>query len=101
MTRFGFRVAFLLLGDLSEIRRGVGILNLGSEMRWDIPAMEVKFANPPLELGLMISWPSPCYINDKIYFSQYTRVSQYYENSKYISNLFFVMLYTYILDHSN
>ena len=31
---------------------------------------------------------------------KYTRVSQYYENSKYISNLFFVMLYTYILDDS-
>ena len=27
-------------------------------------------------------------------------MSQYYENSKYISNLFFVMLYTYILDDS-
>ena len=29
-----------------------------------------------------------------------TRVSQYYESSKYISNLFFVMPYTYILDDS-
>ena len=55
MTRFGFRVAFLLLGELSEIRRGVGILNLGSEMRWYIPAVEVKFANPPLELGFKIA----------------------------------------------
>ena len=27
-------------------------------------------------------------------------VSQYYESSKYISNLFFVMPYTYILDDS-
>ena len=27
-------------------------------------------------------------------------VSQYYESSKYISNLFFVMSYTYILDDS-
>ena len=27
-------------------------------------------------------------------------MSQYYENSKYISSLFFVMLYTYILDDS-
>ena len=27
-------------------------------------------------------------------------MSQYYENSNYISNLFFVMLYTYILDDS-
>ena len=27
-------------------------------------------------------------------------MSQYYEDSKYISNLFFVMLYTYILDDS-
>ena len=39
MTRFGFRVAFFFLRDLSEISRGkgggggVGILNLGSEMR--------------------------------------------------------------------
>ena len=41
--------------ELSEISRGgggVGILNLGSEMRWSIPAMGVKFANPPLDLGL-------------------------------------------------
>ena len=40
--------------DLSEISRGegVGILTLGSEIRWPIPAMGVKFANPPLELGL-------------------------------------------------
>ena len=27
-------------------------------------------------------------------------MSQYYENSNYISNLLFVMLYTYILDDS-
>ena len=43
------------ISDLSEISRGgggVGILNLGSEIRWPIPAMGVKFANPPLELGL-------------------------------------------------
>ena len=33
---------------------GVGILNLGSEMRWPIPAREWKFANPPLELVLNI-----------------------------------------------
>ena len=31
-------------------------------------------------------------------FLQYTRVSQYYDSSKYISNLFFVMPYTHILD---
>ena len=31
---------------------------------------------------------------------QYTRVSQDYESSKYISNLFFVMPYIYILDDS-
>ena len=59
MTRFGFRVPFLLLGDLSEIRRGVGILNLGSEMRWYIPAVEVKFANPSLELALKYHDPPP------------------------------------------
>ena len=39
--------------DLSEISRGerVGILNLGSELG-GIPAMRVKFTNPPLDLGL-------------------------------------------------
>ena len=49
--------------DLSEISRGegggVGILNLGSEIRWPIPAMGVKFANPPLELGLRYHDPPP------------------------------------------
>ena len=30
----------------------MGISNLGSEIRRLIPAMGVKFANPPLELGL-------------------------------------------------
>ena len=30
----------------------VAILNLGSEMRLPIPAMGMKFANPPLELDL-------------------------------------------------
>ena len=59
MTRFGFRVPFLLLGDLSEIRRGGGNFKFGSEMRWYIPAMEVKFANPPLELGLKYHDPPP------------------------------------------
>ena len=43
----------------------------------------------------------PSCINDKIYFLQYTRVSQYYESSKYISNLFFVMPYRYISDDSS
>ena len=48
------------LGYLSEIsRRGVGILNLGSEMRGPIPAMGVKFANPPLDLGLKYRDPPP------------------------------------------
>ena len=54
------------LRDLSEISRGggggggvVGILNLGSEMRWPIPAMGVKFANPPLGLGLKYHDPPP------------------------------------------
>ena len=47
--------------DLSEISRGegVGILNLGSEMRSPIPVMGVKFANPPLELGLKYHDPPP------------------------------------------
>ena len=40
--------------DLSEISRGegVGILNLGAEIRRPIPVVGLKFANPPLELGL-------------------------------------------------
>ena len=37
----------IYIRDLSEI-----ILNLRSEMRRPIPAMGVKFANPPLELRL-------------------------------------------------
>ena len=45
-----------MVRDLPEIRRGgsggVGILNLGSEMRLPTPVMGVKFANHPLELGL-------------------------------------------------
>ena len=50
----------LQIRDLSEISRGgegggVGISNLGSEIRRPIPAMGVKFANPPLELGLNLS----------------------------------------------
>ena len=47
--------------DLSEISRGegVGILNLVSEMRSPIPVMGVKFANPPLELGLKYHDPPP------------------------------------------
>ena len=51
-----------VLRDLSEISRkgvGVGILNLGSEMSWPIPAMGVKFGNPPLELGLKYHDPPP------------------------------------------
>ena len=50
-----------ILRDLSEISRGegVGILNLGSEMRWPIPAMGVKFANPPLDLDLKYHDPPP------------------------------------------
>ena len=39
--------------------RGVGILNLGSEMRWPIPAMGVKIANPTFELGLKYHDPPP------------------------------------------
>ena len=53
------------LMDLSEITgwgRGVGILNLHSEMRWPIPAMGVKFSNPPLDLGLKYHDLSPTLI---------------------------------------
>ena len=52
----------MLIRDLSEIIRGeggVGILNLGSEIRWPIPAMGAKFANPPHELGLKYHDPPP------------------------------------------
>ena len=45
----------MTIRDLSEISRGgggVGILNLGLELRSPIPTMLVKFANPPLDLGL-------------------------------------------------
>ena len=48
----------MLVRDLPEIRRGgrggegVGILNLGSEMRLPTPVIGVKFSNHPLELGL-------------------------------------------------
>ena len=56
---------WMFVRDLSEISRGegVGILNLGSEMRWHIPArlpaMGVKFANTPLDLGLKYHDPPP------------------------------------------
>ena len=45
---------YLNLGTCQKLAtgEGVGILNLGSEIRPPIPAMGVKFANPPLELGL-------------------------------------------------
>ena len=48
------RIFFKGVRDLSEISRGggVGIFNLGSEIRWPIPAMGMKFANPPLALSL-------------------------------------------------
>ena len=45
----------LLLSEISRGGGGVGISNLGSEIRRPIPAMGVKFANPPLELGLNLS----------------------------------------------
>ena len=35
------------------------ILNLGSEMSGPIPAKGVKFANPPLDLGLKYHDPPP------------------------------------------
>ena len=43
--------------------------------------MGVKFANPPLHLGLKYHDPPPL-----VYMIKYTRVSQYYESSKYISS---------------
>ena len=47
--------------------------------------MGVKFANPPLVLGLTYDDPPPLVrINDKIEFLQYTRARQYYESSKYV-----------------
>ena len=54
------RISLRVIRDLSEISRGGGgIINLGSEMRWSIPAMGVKFVNPPLELGLKYHDPPP------------------------------------------
>ena len=49
------------LGTCQKLAGGeeVGILNLGSEMRWHIPAMGVKFANPPLDLSLKYHDPPP------------------------------------------
>ena len=46
-------------GLLQKLAGGMGILNLGSEMRWPIPAMGVKFANPTLDLGLKYHDPPP------------------------------------------
>ena len=52
---FSATILFVYIRDLSEISRGQGggveILNLGSEMRWSIPAMGVKIAKPPLSLA--------------------------------------------------
>ena len=42
----GFIVKGFIIRDLSEISRR------GGEIRWPIPSMGVKFANPPLKLGL-------------------------------------------------
>ena len=61
-SRINFLGYVLILRDLSEISRGgggVGTLNLGSEMRWPIPPMGVKFANPPPDLGLKYHDPPP------------------------------------------
>ena len=46
---------FYILGTCQKLaggEGGVGILNLGSEIRWPIPSMGAKLANPPLKLGL-------------------------------------------------
>ena len=61
-TKINFKVGNMYtFRDLSEISRGKGggILNLVLEMRWPIPAMGVKFANPPLDLGLKYHNPPP------------------------------------------
>ena len=54
----------LVIRDLSEMSREGGggrILSLGSKMRWPIPTMGVKFANPPFEPGLKYHDPPPLY----------------------------------------
>ena len=73
----------ILLRDLSEICRGEGgweFQILGSEIRLPIPAMEVKFANPPLELGLKYHLPphltelkEKCSMLFKVQYSKLTR----------------------------
>ena len=60
-----------MIRDLSEISRGGGGVNFkfgfGNEVTHTIPAMGVKFANPPLDLGLTYDDPPPLVrINDKI-----------------------------------
>ena len=62
--------------------------------------MGVKFGNPPLDLGQKYHDPPPLVKMIKSSSCNTLRVSQYYESSKYISNLFFVMPYTCILDDS-
>ena len=65
MARFGFRMAFLLLSDLSEISRVEGggggnyKFGFGNEVIHPCNIMGVKFANPPLELGLQYHDPPP------------------------------------------
>ena len=98
-----FLFLFKRLGDLSEISsrgRGGGNFKFGFGNEVTDPCSGSEICQPFPWAWPKLSWPSPSCINDKIYFLQYTRVSQYYENSKYISNLFFEMLYTYILDDS-
>ena len=53
-------IAFIIIcccASLSDVP--LLILNFGSEVRWTIPGMGVKFANPSLELGLKYHHPLP------------------------------------------
>ena len=66
-------------------------------MRWSIPAMGVKFVNPPLELGLKYHDPPPLVIMIKS-GSCNTLGWVSIMKTQIFFYLFFVMLYTYILD---
>ena len=81
----------------NQQRWGGGIINLGSEMRWSIPAMGVKFVNPPLELGLKYHDPPPLVIIIKSSSCNTLGWVSIMKTQRYFY-LFFVMLYTYILD---
>ena len=67
----------------------MGILNLRSEIRCPIPSMEVKFANPPLQLGLKYHDPphltelkEKCSRLFKVHYSKLTRKKRKQKQNK-------------------